>query len=829
MHGSSRIVPSSPIWKGILIIFAGVVISGCSEDRQATSPPSLGETESTRFQRQPELSGQDILTKTLERYAEAPFYSDRGVLYLSYRLEGRAIQEPQPWSVLWNSEGKIAAEWFNSQIRSDGQQLSCYIYDIETANLDNQQLILEEGDLIQKLVDDDIARHFVTGQSEIPLRENLAGKQPFLPPTIAMLSQSLVPDWLRNPTNVQRHQDEKIDSRDCFVVACTHDQFTWKLWIDQNLGILWQIEFPIELLDERVQESSDVDEIQLVARFHSASFSRSITPDQFAVQLADNSTLVHKFVKLPEAMPSELIGAETPPLNFIDPDGRNIDTQIWKNKVATFIWLAGSDNKQLLETYRQIVEKYDGDEHHFAAVYSDTQLWQPGSGSYQPTVPIKQFSDQTGIPIYYDQVLDASAALQLKALPSAAIVDSENRLQFAATLKGPDWNKAVEAAIDRISNGEDLASEMIHEYQQYLEKYHQELLANGANPNGVANEALHQVSKSTRRKMKVVQAWSTDQLKSPGNILVTHSDDQRQIFAFDGWRTIVELDDRGNVIAREELELPTGTGAGILRTTLDSNGRRWYAVFMKYGQIAYIMNSNWELVASYPQTNVAFGKITDCQFARTDDAEVKLFVAFSQGGIHRMDLESRRNQTVSQQNVDSLGKRLDLGVANGKLVEFWGSDPASQQALQQWQFRRILQADDQTCGLAVAPDQNFYAVGLDGNLKQQWSISVGSQSFENQIEPLSVCVRSGTPVWAIADAEQGIHFVNHEGKWIGDYQSDAPIQGFDFHVSNRAISLYLATAGRITKWHLSPIDSPLLPASSKRLRTSLKTRIGRPR
>ena len=811
----------------IAIFVLGLAAVGCRQNQ--TPSPTSGNNQGSRnaqdsIQHRPELSGLDILNRTLERYRDATHYADRGVLYLSYRLEGRPIQEPQPWSVVWNDGGKFAAEWFNSNVRCDGNQLSCYIYDIESGNLDNQQLILEGAPLIKKLVSDEIANHFISGQSEMPFRAGKGGESRLLPPPLTMLSGQLLPIWMSQPTSVERKPDGKIDKRNCYVIACNHESKTWELWIDHDLGLLWQVVFPVELLDQKVLESADVDEIQLVARFHAASFSRPITPDQFAVQLMDNSTLVRKFVKLPEAMPSELIGAQPPTMNLLEPGGKNVEAADWDGKLATFVWVAGDDNRQLLEQYAGIANKFKGNEFHFSLVYSDTQLWKPGTGSYQPNVQIRQFSDRHQIPVYYDQILDASTALQLKALPAVVILNNENKIQFAATLKGNSWDKSLAAALERISNGEDLASEMIHKYQQYLEQYHQELLANGINSNRITNGSMQQVSKSTRRKMNLVKEWSSDQLQQPGNIVVTHSpDDRTRVFAFDGWRTLVEFDENGNLLARQQLDLPDGTGAGVLRTALDRNGRRWFAVFMKYGSGVYVFDSQWELTNSYPPAHVEFGKITDCQFAAAEDGEVKLFVAFNRGGIHRMDLESGRNQTVSQQIVDSLGKRLDLGTANGKLVEFWGSDPDSQQALKQWQFRRVLQTEDETCGLAVGPDQNYYAVGLDFDLKQKWSISVGSQNFESPIEPMKVVMQSGYPVWAIADADHGIHFVNHEGKWIGDYQSEQSIQGFDFTVKDQAISLYVATAGEISKWHLSPVESPLLPASGpQRLRTSLR-------
>src|SRR5262249_17055690 len=62
---------------------------------------------------------------------------------------------------------------------------------------------------------------------------------------------------------------------------------------------------------------------------------------------------------------------------------------------------------------------------------------------------------------------------------------------------------------------------------------------------------------SEPKTFKLTKLWSAADLKDPGNLFVFEGpDNQPRILAFDGWKTIVELDKDGKTIARHELEIP---------------------------------------------------------------------------------------------------------------------------------------------------------------------------------------------------------------------------------------------------------------------------------
>ena len=152
-------------------VVAGLIVGTFLALGAGCQPESGQRLEQGRSLTEDGVSATDIFSRMIHKYRNADQYSDKGVLYMSYRLEGRPIQEPQPWAIAVGDQGEFSADLFNAQIRCDGRLLSCYVYDIESGNLDNQRLLLPVTDElpINKLFADKIASHFIAGFSEMPL------------------------------------------------------------------------------------------------------------------------------------------------------------------------------------------------------------------------------------------------------------------------------------------------------------------------------------------------------------------------------------------------------------------------------------------------------------------------------------------------------------------------------------------------------------------------------------------------------------------------------------------------------------------------------------
>ena len=332
---------------------------GCEPNKKKPSAgsgrgPSAGGSP-TAAQYKPNVNASQILTATVQRYREAKTYQDRAVLYLSYVLNGRPVDEPKRWSTKYSSAGMLATEMFNTKIHGDGKILGCEIFDIETANLDNQTLVIPYGDSFGRglsasgeknqiplnvLFRDPIARNFVAGFSEIPLEPRYEAAGPWLvPPPMSLLTQQITNPWLEAPEKAERFTDQKIDSKNCYVVRCAARGLSVDIWIDQKEMAIVQMSLPHKLLDDGLIVSTAVTDVVLVAKFHEATFDTPLADTDFKFAPRPSAVLVRKLVSLPEAMPSEMIGQTAPRFRLLTPEGKPRERRFFDGKTTVLVCL----------------------------------------------------------------------------------------------------------------------------------------------------------------------------------------------------------------------------------------------------------------------------------------------------------------------------------------------------------------------------------------------------------------------------------------------------------------------------------------------------------
>ena len=205
------------------------------------------------------------------------------------------------------------------------------------------------------------------------------------------------------------------------------------------------------------------------------------------------------------------------------------------------------------------------------------------------------------------------------------------------------------------------------------------------------------------------------------------------------------------------------------------------------------------------------------------DGETELIVAFDDElGIHVVDPETGKGDQASKAVASSLvalgpevviagqGKigMLKTGLTNVEETEL--------------DFQRVISLGTKhLCGLGVTGTGNWNAVGFDTKLKRVWTLSVGSQFFETDLEPVAVTqTGSGSNseiLWAIADTDDIIHLVSGSGKWLGDFQSESPLHGLALESRNGNTNLIVCNEAGIECWNLnleSNSGVPARPASS---------------
>ncbi|MEM9413598.1 MAG: hypothetical protein AAGA30_21000, partial [Planctomycetota bacterium] len=444
------------------------LISGCTSSKESDLEAEISEEDSVA------ISAEEILATVLNDYRTAGNYEDRAVLYLTYRLEGRAIQEPHPWSAAWDDSGRYSADLFNSKIRCNGRETSCYVFDIETGNLDNQHLLLDACP-ISDLLTDSIAKHFLIGISELPLDEmETASDAFFLSPLLGFVDEKLLPQWMQKPEQLKLLKGEKVDGEMCYVLEIRHQNKIVKMWVGQESGLIRQMDWPLHYLDSEILAAKEVTSLRLFTRFHDARRNdagedQDLISSNFEIPKRVATKDVKQFVQLPPPLPVEKIGKKIGDVRFEDRKTKPVNLS--SRMPLVLFWVDGIVDRQFLDTCLSVNRRLNQEgKFQLAIVGTGNQV------AFEDDDEAEKLGD-TEIPVWLDVELKVGTKIGLESVPSVVILNQENEIQFAKTIDNDEWEREVSVAIERVVHGEDLANEMLAEHQELIDKYHRELAA----------------------------------------------------------------------------------------------------------------------------------------------------------------------------------------------------------------------------------------------------------------------------------------------------------------------------------------------------------------
>ena len=816
-----------------LVLIVVCFCLGCEPSKQK---PSEGTNETGNAsppaaqQYQPATSASQILAATVQRYRQAKTYQDRAVLYLSYMLNGRRLDEPKRWSTKYSSAGMLATEMFNTKIHGNGKILGCQIFDIETANLDNQTLVIPYGDSFGRddnlasgknriplnvLFRDPIARKFVAGFSEMPLEPKYEDIGPWLiPPPTSLLTQQITNPWLEAAEQTQRFADEKIESMNCFVVRSFARGLSVDIWIDQKEMAIVQMSLPLKLLADEVITSDEVKEVVLLAKFHEATFDQPLAESDFKFAPRQSAVLVRKLVSLPEAMPSELIGRTAPKFRLQTAQGQPRERRFFDGKTTVLVWLSGQKSIQTATKLKQVFKNVGDQKFSHGIVYSDSDTQQPGSGQPTPSAAIIELSRRLTVPSYYDRQHSVSSQMKIKSVPSAVVLDGDSRIQFVTTLAGDDWGVRLAAAIKRVAAGDNLGQEMQTAYGRYLDTYHQQLAAVNADglagQIGKARNSSSDLAATNRNHLKIhpKRRWNSRQLKQPGNIVGIPTTNGANFAIFDGQQTLALVDDSGRLLDKQKLELGEGEPATIARVLATPKETK-LAVFSVLGKQVHLLDQQLNQQAILPrptgsatQNDPSDGEIIDAQFYTQENQTPQLLVAWKDGGIDAYDVKSGDSIKVSKVNCESIAAigTVLAGVNNGRAQTAAGERHITQEGIQ---VVRLAGGKSQFLAVGQNAQGKWSAIGLDNQLAQVWAIEAGPQLHENFVSPIAnAMLPSGQSLWAIADSNQMVHLVSSTGQWLGEFEAEGEISGLCLQMVGGKMLIAISTPVGVECWDL---------------------------
>ena len=781
----------------VLALF--LLLTGCNTD-----------TSTSQTKQKPEPSpyadwqAEQVLKHMQTAYANARSYSDKAVLYLTYRMHGKPIQEPQPWAFhIDRTKAKFSAQLFDTQTIFDGRDLGCRVFDIETENLDNQYLFLSAvTHPFNTLMADKIGRHFVGGFSDLPLRDDSASIVRYAtPPTIQLLTGEAPFPWLSRPERGIRLEDQTVEGIVCFHIQTKIGEEVCDFWIEQETGLLHQLLLPNTLLEPKVTNSNQIEDLKFVARFHDCKFNGTIDEGALVIAPPASASLVKEFVKLPEAFPSELIGRVPPKFVLNKPTGEPVTRNTFAKKTTALLWIAGFAMEDGIKKLDEIREQF-GDQINFGIVYSDAELKNPNGPKFEMTNQMKRLIQnlRVNVPFYCDKHLNTSSQLRIKAIPSVLVLDPNSKIQFARALSESDWNDELTVALKRIQNGDDLAEEMIAEYGSFYSQYRAKLLSLRADaPDGVVAQTASTFL-SSRDKAETI--WTADSTLRPGNMVATDNTGS-SVAVLDGYQTLVVLDKNGRETVRKELQLPEGQGVNRIRST-NRNGKLIYAAFTKMGEQVHWFDEQLRRLGSWPKSPGA--KITDCRFYDSNDGSKKLLVAVQGKGISSINIDSGQSATVTKQDAN------ELAVSPTAYVGLTGTQSRTDQAelfksdlpnfdarsLDAWNFTRIFQGgsgENVYCATGLSVDGQMQAIGLSEKFAIQWKVDVGIQNFQNDIEP--IVYDKNHDCWIVADSEYGMQIISNSGELLFSMRIDEELQGITTASTPQQMRVVFATGREI--------------------------------
>ncbi|MCH2179804.1 MAG: hypothetical protein MK106_13470 [Mariniblastus sp.] len=763
-------------------------------------------SQSTGSRQSDALSADEILGEVLRQYRAAASYTDQAKLYLNYRIDGRSIQEPQPWSTQWVKGKGLSSRLFNCQISFDHRLLSCYVFDIDSANLDDQQWVIPASQTTQleELFSDPIARHFLCGYSELPLDESTDTLQDSLKPPIFHLCCGLATgDWFGSNSLPKRLPDQNIDQSVCYVLGFSTSRGSHQVFINQQTGLIEQISFPLDYLDQRILQAGEIENVTLFARFHEAQLNTSLNRSGFEVKPRGDAQLVRQFVTIPEPFPCDQIGRPLPTDTLLKPDGTPFSDVMLAGKTSVFHWFDG--DLKSLQQFKGLANSADDPLYRFYAVYSDSELEQPGTDSSRPSTAIASVvsppSDSASVAMIYDPQLGASQKARLNVFPAVLVIGPDRTIQFVQGTQQPDWKKRLLAAMQRVSSGERLAEEMQTEYQQFLKQYARQILEN--DQSNLFNAASNsQPTDTALNPFQLERLWSLrstneNKITASGNMISAGGN----LYVLDGFQTILKIGadgvQRGPAL---RLNLPQGVGVTRLRKLVGPQDERTFACFSKLGPAPYLFDSEWQSLGPQPEwdrsnvrqdnTEATARGLSDCQLNYEADQGPRLFLAFTdQRGFREIPLGQRgpedSNQSPSK-TTHPLFSHQPVYALNGPDANLLlTDDPNGNRTIIDQEGNTIapsnvtLQTLTGTPSLSIAcgydASNQWRALALTPDGKHLWNHLTHPQEFETDFE--NVALTDQGKLVAIADSQNQIQIFDYVGNLVACQRFQTPIRG----------------------------------------------------
>ena len=765
-----------------------------------------------------EWTAGEILQRLLATYRSAQTYQDQGVVRLAYRQDGQPVSREEPARVAFERPGKLSLAAYQAIVKCDGQSLRARIEDPDSRNIDGQVLVRPAP---RELKLTDLA-------GDALLYDTISSELRRQPIQLELLLESsgLVSAFGADVA-CRRLEDETHEARPCFRVEVPSPGGAFVFWVDQAQWLLRRLDYPAAALLPALANDPAVSDLQLLADMRGATIGATIPAEQFVLEIPAGAKRMKSFVIPPPPLPSNLFGRQPPEFSFVDLEGKAVGAKELAGKPAVLVWY--HDNPACEATLQQVslARQRLKDSAALLAVATDPTTTDNAA------VARRLAEWKVELPVARDLEAFGDKAFRIQVQPTIVVLDPQGRVQIYQPGGNPELADQLVTIVQRLSRGDDLATELLERRAREQQQYEQLVAKGGEEPSQVVELPEAVIRRRTEPKqLKLQQLWTCSELKSPGNLLVVESEGQPpRIFVFEGWRTIAEVDAQGKIAGRHALAIPERAAVALLRTATAKDGQRYFAVSAPLAPQVFVFDGDWKLVLTHPPPGETPLAVLDLAFAdlgQADGTPDLLVASVADQGLAAVSLKGEqlwRNRAFP--NVVSAAVTLpnDAGSwgilltgESGAILRVNGyghEDPPAQVA-----GRQVLSliagrfpSAKQAALLALAGGERGerLAVGLTSNLKEAWNYPLPAGVHARPIEPVApgrvLPGREGE--WWLAAPDGSIHVVSEDGDFFDSFYYGEVLTGLAAAKLNQRPALLIATDAGLSAWEVAaPLPRP---------------------
>ncbi len=603
----------------------------------------------------------------------------------------------------------------------------------------------------------------------------------------------------------------------CQRVRCDTAIAPLTFWIDKQTKLLRQV-----AVDENTKST-----------FQNIKAGHQVSPSAFELKPASDDQLMRHFVWAPNDEINPMLGRPPGPFELTGLDGQPQKSIAFKDKVAVLCWFDSNEASRyalgkLSTAAASMKSLIDKDKVAVLAVCSE------------PTTRLSHDSVRNllrrwniDLPVARDLEPVGIEQFQVPAMPWFVVLDGEGFVQVHETIDSPDFDVELPAIVDSLLAGRNIASD----YKAYIsdrKKLYQRMVmaARVDAPSGEELEIGVKIAKATLPKnMKLTPLWKCEELAQPGNLLAwTEPNDKVSIAAFNGVNRVAQINSAG-VVEKESAIGGMDAASPLTRidSAVDGDGNRYYVGWSVLGKQLTVFDQNWRQRFVYPQSvrrdnendNANANEspsINDAHLADlNDDGKLEVYATFTNSRTACLNVQGKVAWTQTTpspllsltSSIDRSRKSFLLGTtASGQIAPI-DKDGVLQRpldvgsrAIHQLVSSNPADACSVYCGLSNLPTGSVQAIGIKGNMQEEWNYVLPRGTFRSQIQNATSITWNGSLCWILAAADGSVHFVAQDGSFHDQFNTGNDLTGLAVYETRGAKVLLLASADGIEAFQM---------------------------